>query len=63
MSEIENALPSLMYGDPAEILDQVRQLRAKAKRKAAIERKHKSMRIQAMVRKAMRDGGDKHGKR
>jgi hypothetical protein len=63
MSEIEHALQAFMYDDPAEILDRVRQLRAKDKRKKDIERKHKSMRIQAMVRKAMRDGGDKHGKR
>jgi hypothetical protein len=63
MSEIEHALPSMFYGDPAEFLDELRQLRAKAKRKAELERKHKSMRIQASVRKVMRDGGDKHGKR
>ena len=63
MNKIENALPSLMYGDPAETLDQIRSLHAKAKRKAALDRKHKSMRIQASVRKVMRDGGDKHGKR
>jgi hypothetical protein len=63
MSKIENALPSMMYGDPAECLDQIRHLRTKAKRKAELDRKHKSMRIQASVRKVMRDGGDKHGKR
>lgn len=61
--EIESALPSMMYGDPAECLDKIRQARVKAKRKAELERKHKSMRIQASVRKVMRDGGDKHGKR
>lgn len=65
--EIESALPSLMYGDPAETLDRIRELNdrveRKAKRKAALDRKHKSMRIQASVRKVMRDGGDKHGKR
>lgn len=61
--EIGRALPSIMYGDPAETLDQIRALHAKAKRKAAIERKHKSARIQALVRKAMRDGGGNHGKR
>ncbi|MFA5824799.1 MAG: hypothetical protein WC825_02370 [Gallionellaceae bacterium] len=63
MNEIENALPSMMYGDPAECVDKIRQERAKAKRKADRERRHKSMRIQASVRKVMRDGGDKHGKR
>jgi len=63
MSKIENALPSIMYGDPAECVDRIRQMTAKAKRKAALDRKHKSMRIQASVRKVMRDGGDKHGKR
>lgn len=63
MSKIENALPSMMYGDPAECVDRIRQMTAKAKRKAELERKHKSMRIQASVRKVMRDGGDKHGKR
>ena len=63
MSKIENALPSIMYGDPAECVDRIRQMTAKAKRKAALDRKHKSMRIQASARKVMRDGGDKHGKR
>jgi hypothetical protein len=60
MSErvIENALPSLMYRDPSESLDEIRQIRAKDKRKAELERKHKSMRIQASVRQVMRDGGD-----
>lgn len=65
--EIGRALPSILYGDPAETLDRIREMNdraeRKAKRKAALERKHKSMRIQASVRKAMRDGGDKHGKR
>jgi hypothetical protein len=63
MSKIENALPSMMYGDPAECVDRIRQMTAKAKRKAALDRKHKSMRIQASVRNVMKNGGDKHGKR
>lgn len=62
MSEIEYALPSLYYRDPAESLDGIRQMRAKAKRKAERDRKHKSMRIQAMVREAKRNGGNKHGR-
>lgn len=62
MSEIEYALPSLYYGDPAECLDEIRLRRAKEKRKAERERKHKSLRIQANVRKAIKNGGGNHGK-
>lgn len=61
--ETGRALPALMYRDPAESLDEIRRAAQKEKRKAELERKHKSMRIQAAVRKVMRDGGDKHGKR
>jgi hypothetical protein len=58
-----NALPSICYGDPAEFLDELRLMRAKAERKAKLDRKHKSMRIQASVRNVMKNGGDKRGRK
>lgn len=48
-----SALPSFMYGDPANCLDKLRGMRASAKRKAMRDRQHKSLRIQASVKKAM----------
>lgn len=57
------ALPSLFYRDPAEAVDEIRKLREIAKKQAARLRRNKSLRIQAMVRQAMKNGGDKNGKR
>lgn len=48
-----NVLPSRFYGDPADCVDELRRLGDFAKRQALRERRHKSMRIQASVRKAM----------
>lgn len=65
MSEHDDsgALPSLFYRDPAEAVDEIRKLREIAKKQAARLRRNKSLRIQAMVKQAMKNGGDKHGKR
>jgi len=63
MSEIENALPSMFYGNLEECVDELRLLRKKMDTAAKRDRAHKSRRIQALVRNAMRNGGDKHGKR
>ena len=57
------ALPALFYRDPAEAVDEIRKLRDIAQKQAARLRRNKSMRIQAMVKQAMKNGGDKHGKR
>lgn len=53
------ALPSMFYRDPSESLDELRRLREVAKRQAERLRRHKRMRIRALVSKAMREGG--HG--
>lgn len=58
-----SVLPRRFYGDPAECVDEMRRLNDKAKRDAAQLRKNKSLRIQALVRGVMKNGGDKHGKR
>jgi hypothetical protein len=57
------AFPSLFYLDPSETLDEIRAQRKKAERKAKLERRHKAARIQALVRKAMSNGGDKGDRR
>jgi hypothetical protein len=57
------ALPSMFYRDPAEAVDEIRKLRDIAKKQAARLRRNKSLRIQAMVKQVMKNGGDKHGKR
>ncbi|PIP02757.1 MAG: hypothetical protein COX55_03570 [Zetaproteobacteria bacterium CG23_combo_of_CG06-09_8_20_14_all_54_7] len=62
MSDIENALPALMYRDPSESLDEIRRQREVIKRKAERERKHKSRRIQALVRHVVKNGGVNHDK-
>lgn len=62
MSEIENALPSYMYRDPSESVDEIRRQREIEKRKAANARKHKSRRIQSLVKEVIRNGGGHHGK-
>lgn len=51
------ALPVLFYRDPADSLDEVRRLRAVADRQAERCRRHKRMRIKALVREAMKNGG------
>ena len=55
-------LPSRFYGDPADVVDEMRSLGAQEKRKADRVRINKGRRIRALVREVMRKGGDKHGK-
>lgn len=58
------ALPAIFYRDPAESLDKLRSLRKvadkQAERRAERERRHKRMRIRALVNEVMRGGGE-HG--
>ena len=61
-SEIEYALPSHFYRDPAESVEVLSKIRKAAKRTADRERKNKSMRIQALVKQAMKNGGGNHGR-
>lgn len=49
-----SALPSFLYGDPANCVDELRRLRAAAERKQVRDRMNKSRRIQALVNQAMR---------
>ena len=48
-----NVLPSRFYGDPANCVDEIRKLGEFAKRQAIRDRRHKSLRIRASVKKAM----------
>lgn len=57
--EIEHALPWRFYGDPAERVDEMRKLNEAAKRKAELDRLHKGRRIRALVKKVMREGGNR----
>lgn len=57
-----NALPRVFYGDPAECVDETRKMRQAAGRAAKRLREHKSRRIQALTKEAIRNGGGKHGK-
>lgn len=43
------ALPAVFYRDPAEALDQLREMATAAKRRAEQDRQHKSRRIKALV--------------
>lgn len=58
-----SALPICFYRDPAMAVDEIRRLRELAKHIARRDRRHKSMRIKALVKQVMSNGGDKHGKR
>lgn len=51
------ALPKRFYGDPADVVDEMRRIAAAAKRKAERTRIHKSLRIKALVAEVMRKGG------
>ncbi len=62
MRKIEYALPSQFYRDPSECVEVVNNIRKAAKRKADRARKNKSMRIQALVKQAMKNGGGNHGR-
>lgn len=62
MSDIEYALPSCFYRDPAESVEVINKIRKAAKRTADRERKNKSMRIQALVKQVMKSGGGNHGR-
>ncbi len=48
-----SALPSLFYGDPAECLDEIRRIKAAAKKQAERDRLHKGRRIRVLVKAAM----------
>jgi hypothetical protein len=48
------ALPKVFYGDPSECVDEIRKMRDAAKRQAERNRQHKSRRIRALVKLAMR---------
>ena len=54
--KIEYALPAQLYGDPAERLDEIREIGKAAKRKAEVERRNKARRIRALVKQVMRGG-------
>jgi hypothetical protein len=54
-----NVLPRRFWGDPADCVDELRRLSEFAKRQALRDRRHKSLRIQASVKKAMK--GEHHG--
>lgn len=49
-----SALPFRFYGDPVEVVDEMRRLTDQAKRKAERERLNKARRIKALVKQAMR---------
>jgi hypothetical protein len=49
-----NVLPSRFYGDPAECVDELLRLSEFARKQAIRERRHKSLRIQGLVKKAMK---------
>lgn len=51
------ALPVVFYRDPAESLDELRRLRKVADKQAEQLRRHKRMRIRALVAEVMRRGG------
>lgn len=53
------ALPSMFYGDPADCVDEMRRIRAAAKKQAERDRLHKGRRIRALVKQAKR--GIHHG--
>lgn len=46
-------LPSRFYGDPADVVDEMRRIAAQAKRKAERDRINKGRRIRALVKQAM----------
>lgn len=46
-----------LYGDPANVVDELRKAREAAKRQAARDRLHKGRRIRALVKEVMRKGG------
>jgi len=48
------AMPSRFYGDPANCCDERRKLTELAKKLAECDRKHKSRRIQMLVKQAKR---------
>ena len=50
------ALPRKFYGDPAECVDDLRRLKARAKRKAERARINKGLRIRALVKQAKNGG-------
>lgn len=56
------ALPTIFYRDPAESLDKLRSMREVADRQAERERRHKRMRIRALVNEVMRKGGSGYGR-
>ena len=49
-------LPSRFYGDPADVVDEMRRITERAKRRAVIERSNKGRRIRALVKQAMKGG-------
>lgn len=57
-----SALPKRFYGDPSECVDEMRRMTERAKRDAAQMRRNKSLRIQALVRVVMKNGGGKKSK-
>lgn len=56
------ALPAIFYRDPEESLDRLRRMREVAERQAERERRHKRLRIRALVADVMRRGGGGHGR-
>lgn len=58
-----SALPAFFYGDPVDCVDEIRRIKAAAKKQAERDRLHKGRRIKALVNQVMKNGGDKHGKR
>lgn len=55
-----SALLGRLYGDPANVADELRKARAAAERQAERDRLHKGRRIRALVRQAMKGGN--HGR-
>lgn len=49
-----SALPARFYGDPSEIVDELRRIEEQAKRKAERNRFQKGQRIRALVKQAMK---------
>lgn len=47
------ALPAVFYRDPAEALDQIREMAEAAKRRAEQDRQHKARRIRALVKQVI----------
>jgi hypothetical protein len=54
MNETMKVLPRRFYGDPVDVVDELRRISELAKKHAERDRLHKSRRIRVLVKQAMK---------